>query len=208
MSYRTVRVVAIMVAAVAPILGLLAPSFGQGYGAAAALTGVQAVAVGVLLWGGAAQARWVGPAFAGVVLVGLAAGAAWSAEVARLVAAGLAHACLYGGLLAWFGRSLRPGRTSVVTTLARRMNPRFHAGMIPYTRAVTLAWCGFFAGQLAVSVALLAAAPGAWQTLVTVVHSPAVLVMAAGEYAVRRWRWRHERYPSLRETAATWRRTG
>ncbi len=172
-------------------------TMGRGYGAAAWCAAAQAAAGGALLWAALPRLPWAGPAAAGMLLAGLGIGSAWSAEAGVLAMAGLGHALLYGSLLGVFAASLRPGRTSVATKVARRVNPAFHAGMVPYTRGVTAAWCGLFAGQLAASAALLAAAPGAWRLLVTVLHGPLVLLMAAAEMLVRRWRWRQQRATGL-----------
>jgi len=196
------RIYAAAAMVVSPLASHMALAFGRGHGAALALAAVQAAAAGFVLWP-ALRAGWralavLGPA---VLLAGLGLGAARSAEAGLLVGAGLGHAMLYAGLLALFGVSLAPGRVSVATRLAQRLNPGFHAGMVPYTRAVTLAWCVFFAMQLAASAALLAFAPrGWWLLLVGSLHGPMVAAMVVLEFAVRRWRFRHEGYTGLRAT--------
>jgi uncharacterized membrane protein len=121
------------------------------------------------------------------------------------IESGLAHAALYGGLLALFGRSLLPGRADLVTAIARAVHVRrgqaLPAAMARYTRRVTQAWCGFFAGQLAASALLLAFAPaGIWSLIVNVLDLPLVLAMFAAEYAVRLMRFRGHEHPSLAET--------
>jgi uncharacterized membrane protein len=61
---------------------------------------------------------------------------------------------------------------------------------VPYTRAVTLAWCALAAGQLVASACLLAA--GWWETwalLVGGVHWLLVALLAAAEFAARHWRF-------------------
>ena len=185
---------ALAVAVLAPLVSHGALALGRGYDVALGLSAVQAVAAGLVLSRTMARARWWGGVVAAVLLVGMAAGGARSAETGVLVGAGLAHALLYGALLAVFARSLWPGRISVVTRMAARMNPTFHAGMVPYTRVVAWAWCGFFAAQLVASAVLLAMAPELWRALVTTVHAPLVLLMALAEFLVRRWRFRHEHY--------------
>lgn len=194
------RWAAVAVAAGSPIASHMALAMGQGYGAAMALAGLQAVAVGVALWSAPGRVRWAGPVVAAALLGALAAGSRRSGADALLAAAGLSHALLYAGLLGVFGATLLPGREPLVTRFARRLNPGFHDGMVGYTRGVTLAWCGFFAGQLVASAVLLAGWPGAWAAFVTTVHAPLVVAMALGEFLVRRWRWRHERYTGLMET--------
>ncbi len=114
-----------------------------------------------------------------------------------LAIAGLSHLALFGGLLALFGATLLPGRTPLVTQLAERLDPGFHPGMAGYTRAVTGAWCLFFAGQLLASLLLLLLAPAAaWSMLVNVLDVVLVAVMFGAEYGVRRLRFRgHEHVP-------------
>lgn len=197
---RSIKGGAVAVAVLSPIASHAALAMGRGYGTALAFSAIQAVAIGVVLWRALPAWRWVGVAAAGVLLTGLMAGLLRSAADGLLVSAGLTHALMYGVLLAVFAASLRPGRTSLVTRMARRLNPSFHDGMVPYTRAVAWAWCAFFMAQLLASAVLLATAPLLWRALVTTVHAPLVLLMALAEFAVRRWRWRHERYTSLRDT--------
>ena len=194
------RLITLVVAVGSPIASHIALAMGQGYGAAMAFAAAQAVAGGCLSWATLPRWRWLGPVVALALLAALGIGDRRSAHAGLLAAAGLSHAMLYAALLAFFASTLLPGRTSLVTTLARRLNPTFHAGMGPYTRAVTVAWCLFFAAQLAASALLLAVAPALWGAFVTTLHAPLVLVMALGEYLVRRWRWRHEHYTSLADT--------
>ena len=197
---RRLRGAAVLVAVAAPLVGHLALSLGRGYGVALTLAAVQVIAVGVVLWNTWPGGRAYGMGAVGAVLAALAWGA-WTAPAAGLlVGAGLVHALLYAALLVVFVRTLWPGRTALLTTVASRLNPAFHAGMVPYTRAVTLAWCLFFAAQLAASATLLAIGSPLWPLLVTTLHAPLVFAMALAEFLVRRWRWRHEHYTSLPDT--------
>ena len=107
---------------------------------------------------------------------------------------------LYTALLLAFANSLRPGRTALVTVLASRINPAFHPGLIPYTRAVTVAWVLFFAAQLLASATLLVSNPHLWRLLVSGVHLPLVAAMALLELAVRRLRWGRSHPTGLLET--------
>ena len=164
------------------------------------LAALQAVATGAVLATSLPSRRWLGPLVAAVLLLALALGARTSSAAALLAAAGAAHALLYTGLLLVFARSLRPGETALVTRVASAINPTFHSGMIPYTRAVTWAWGAVFAAQLLASALLLAANPPLWRLFVTVLHLPLVAAMALGELAIRHRRWRHENPTGLRET--------
>ena len=155
---------------------------------------VQAVASGVVVAAGLPGRRWVGAVVGGVLLAGVGAEATVSDRAAREALAGLGHAMLYAALGWWFGRSLRPGREAVVTQVARRLNPRFRPGMVPYTRTVTAAWCGFALAQVAASVVLLGVGWwGAWAVLVGGGHAVLAAGMAAGEFAARCWRFPGER---------------
>ncbi len=152
--------------------------------------GVQAVASGVVLWAGLAGRRWVGMLVGAVLLAGVVAGSQVSVWAAREAPAGLVHAMMYAAILVVFGRSLTPGREAVVTQIARRVNGRFRAGMVPYTRAVTMAWCVFAVGQLVASALLLAAGWWqAWALLVGGAHGVLAAMVVAGEFAVRRLRF-------------------
>lgn len=191
----------------APLVGHVAAAHDR-TSLAVAAAAVQALAAGPLLWP-ALPPRMRGWAVLvpAVLLTGLAAGVAHSVQDGLLAVAGLGHAMLYATLLVWFGRSLRPGQLSLVTRLAMRLNPRFRPGMIPYTRAVTATWCGFFAAQLLASAALLALAPAGWWLLfVTAVHAPLAVGLGLAEFAVRSWRFRGE-HTGLRDTISGMRLT-
>ncbi len=185
---RWFRGSAIIAVAASPIVSHLALVSGRGTSLALVIAALQAVAAGFLLYG-----RWrtFGLLVPGVLLPGIALGAAHSAASGLAVAAGLAHALLYAGLLTVFGASLRPGQVAVVTRLAQRINPHFRPFMVPYTRAVTLAWCLFAALQLVLSITLLALAPLAWWLLlVSMLHGIMALALALLEFLVRSWRFR------------------
>lgn len=192
------------VALLSPVASHAALALGQGYGVAQglalALAALQAVAAGLWVGGALRRARWLGGGVTAALLLGLAWGGWHSAATGLLAVAGLSHALLYTALLLLFAGTLRRGRESLVTGLARRINPGFHAGMVPYTRGVTWAWCGFFVLQLLASAVLLAGWPPLWRAFVTTVHAPLVLLMAGAEFAVRRWRWRHEPHTGLLDT--------
>lgn len=200
-ALSSLRGAAIAGALASPVVSGVALRFGVGVRFALALASVQAVAAGLLLWTIVPE-RWraLAVAAAATLLAGLAAGASHSARDGLLAVTGLGHALFYATLLAIFGLSLRPGRVSVVTGLAMRLNPRFRPGMVPYTRAVTATWCGFFAGQLALSAGLLALAPlGWWLLWVSTLHGPMAAGLGAAEFAIRRWRFPGQ-HTGLRET--------
>lgn len=70
------------------------------------------------------------------------------------------------GLLANFAGSLR-GPVSIVEHFARLQEPDLPEGGPAYCRAVTIAWCWFFAANAAVSLGLAAFAPVSWWALYT-----------------------------------------
>lgn len=146
-----------------------------------------------------ARRRWV---LAGAgLLLGLAllrtAGQGVLARPGLVATAGLSHAALNLSLLALFGHSLQPGHTPLATAMARRLRGTLSPQVAAYTRGVTWLWCGVFALQLATSAALLLLAPvAAWSLFVNVLNAPLVLLVFAGEYAVRKVWLRHEPHTS------------
>ncbi len=192
-----VRIALLAAAVASPVASHFALLTGRGVGVAVAFGVLQALAVGVVIAGiggpgtGAAARRRRLALLASVAMLGiLALGLARSPAFGLRLAAGTSHALLYGTLFVVFAATLLPGRTDVVTRVARRLNPRFHAGMQSYTRGVTMAWCGFFAGQIMVSALLLRFAPEQWWLLfINGLNVPLLLLMFVAEYAIRRRRF-------------------
>ncbi len=195
------------------LASVLGPSIvGPGRDGALALALLHAGAMALVLWG-AVPPRWREAAMAGpaLVLLSYAIGARQGPAQGMMAVAGMSHALLYAGLLFVFARTLRPGVTPLVTGIAQRINRHFTVEMATYTRSVTLAWCLFFAAQIIVSAVLLSVWPRLWLGFVTAVHGPLALVMAAGEYAVRAWRFRGQPHSTVadmvravRSGALTW----
>jgi uncharacterized membrane protein len=103
-----------------------------------------------------------------------------------VTASALAHWGIYGSLLVTFALTLRPGREALITAMARRLHHMVPDDLAIYTRRVTIAWCGFFAAQLATSVALFCFAPlVVWSFFVNILDIPLVAAMFAAEYVVR-----------------------
>lgn len=199
-----------MLVAVAVVLaGHAGVAAGRATSGALFLVAVQACAWALLLWSALpGRWRWLGPGAGAVVLAGVVGGGAVSAETGLQAAAGLAHALIYGALLVAFGSSLRRGRAAVLTVMARRINPHFRPGMVPYTRRVTWVWCGFAAAQLAASALLLSSGHlTAWLLLVGTLHAPLAAGLALGEFLVRRWRFPGE-HTSFAEMIRAIRRAG
>ena len=189
---RAMRIAVLVAAAVSPVASHVALLTGRGVGVAISLGVLQAVAVGVVIAGigGAGRHRRLALLAAAAMLGSLALGLMRSAAFGLRLAAGTSHALLYGTLFVVFAATLLPGRTDVVTRVAQRLNPRFHAGMRFYTRRVTIAWCVFFFGQIMVSALLLRFAPARWWLLfVNGLNVPLVVLMFLAEYAIRRRRF-------------------
>jgi uncharacterized membrane protein len=126
-----------------------------------------------------------------------------SAAKADLVITGLCHFSVYATLLAWFGPSLRPGTEPVITGFARQMRKTMPPAVVRYTRAVTLAWCAFFAAQLLISLGLAVSGDtSAWLTFVAVWNLPLVAIMALGEYGIRSCLFAREERTGLLATLA------
>ena len=117
-----------------------------------------------------------------------------------VAAGGLAHAACYVFLLWYFARSLAAGREPVVTRVARSVHGGLPAAMEAFTRKLTVAWCVFFASQLALSGLLLALVPlHAWSLLVNGLNLPLLALMFLGQFAYRTIR--HPEFPR----ASPWR---
>jgi uncharacterized membrane protein len=107
---------------------------------------------------------------------------------------GIAHAACYLFLLWFFGRTLAPGREPIITRLARRVHGALEPPMALFTRRLTIAWCVFYAAQLAGSALLAAWAPlHAWSLFVNVLNVPLLALMFAGQFVFRALR--HPDYP-------------
>jgi uncharacterized membrane protein len=147
-------------------------------------------------WLGAVAVALLLARLAGAGALGLVAAVAFVATLA-LASRGTGFGVYVAPVATWlvllvvFGRTLRAGREPLVTTLARLCHDEaLSPGMARYTRAATVAWCVFFASVaagLAIAAALLPLA--GWSLLANVAALPLVLLMFAGEYAVRRRRF-------------------
>ena len=123
--------------------------------------------------------------------------------VALLAWPGILNATIYGALLARFARSLAPGHMPVVSWMAAMVRGPLPPEVARYTRRVTIAWCVFFAGQLAMSGLLLASVPlSQWVWFVTLCNLPLVLTMFVAESGVRRIMLRDHRHTSITGTIA------
>ena len=85
-----------------------------------------------------------------------------------------------------FGVTLRPGRESLITTLARRVHGSLTPEMVGYSRKVTIAWTVCFAAMAVLSLAVFASAPFATWTAFAALATPlAMLGLFIGEFLLR-----------------------
>ncbi len=114
---------------------------------------------------------------------------------------GMPHAAIYSVLLWVFATTLLPGRVALVTRLASRVHGTLPPNIEVYTRQVTVAWCVFFAAQLAVSAVLLKFSTlSTWSLFVNLLSFPLVGLMFVLEYAYRILRFPDFAHASLRQT--------
>ena len=107
-------------------------------------------------------------------------------RIGFVTASALTHWAIYGGLLLTFALTLRPGREPLITVMARKLHGAIPDELAVYTRRVTIAWCCFFAAQLATSITLFLLAPLViWSFFVNVLDIPMVAAMFSAEYLCR-----------------------
>lgn len=100
----------------------------------------------------------------------------------------LQHAGMYAMLCGAFGRTLRGGQTPMISRFARIVHGTLSPALVRYTRSVTWAWTFYFGGIAGLSLLLFGLAPIAvWSVFANLLGIPLLVLMFAGEYAVR-WR--------------------
>lgn len=185
-------------AAAGPLVTHAALGAGRLSWAATLLAACQVALIGMVLLRRTrrGQAAWLLLAVPAFLLASQALG-----HASLLAVSGVSHALIYGGLLAFFAGTLRPGRTSLITALASRLRGPLTPRMAAYTRSVTVAWCAFFAFQLGASALLLLLAPAqAWSLFVNVLELPLVAGMFLAELALRHLRFRSYDHVGIGET--------
>lgn len=111
---------------------------------------------------------------------------------------GVPHAAAYLFMLWLFGRTLLPGREAFITHVARQWRGTLPPPLEQYTRRLTLAWCLFFAAQLAGSALLLKyGSVESWSLFINVLSFPLVALMFAGDYLYRVIRYRDSPQSSI-----------
>ena len=98
----------------------------------------------------------------------------------------LEHAGTYTLLCASFGLTLRAGETPMVSRFAGIVHGALTPATIRYTRSVTWAWTLYFGSLAGLSLLLFWLAPlPVWSAFAYLLGLPMLVLMFAGEYAVR-----------------------
>lgn len=98
----------------------------------------------------------------------------------------LQHAGVYAMLCGAFGRTLRIGRTPMISGFARIVHGSLTPGLTAYARSATWAWSIYFGSISVLSLLLFWLAPVAiWSAFANLLGGPLLVLMFAGEYAVR-----------------------
>lgn len=85
-----------------------------------------------------------------------------------------------------FGRTLVRGREPMISHFARIVHGDLTPALVSYTRAATWAWVIYFGGVAALSLLLFwQASPQVWSAFANLLGLPLLVLMFAGEYAVR-----------------------
>lgn len=140
-------------------------------------------------------ARTAGVGVGGLLVAFAVVGTAWLATRGTPLGVYFAPLATWLLMLAVFGRTLSQGREPIVTAMARVCHDEpLSPELERYTRAVTQAWCMFFAAVAAMLLATAALLPlERWSLLANVCAMPLVAVMFAAEYATR-----VRRFPGMR----------
>jgi len=98
----------------------------------------------------------------------------------------LQHAGMHALLGVAFGRTLMAGATPMISRFARIVHGTLSPALVRYTRSVTLAWTWYFGGMATLSLLLFWLAPlRTWSVFANLLGAPLLVLMFAGEYAVR-----------------------
>ena len=98
----------------------------------------------------------------------------------------LDHVGVYSLLCLAFGRTLVAGHMPLVTVFASRVHQTMSPALVRYTRSVTWAWTLYFGSVALLSLLLFALTPAAtWSAFANLLGIPLLVLMFAGEYAVR-----------------------
>lgn len=96
-------------------------------------------------------------------------------------------------LLLWavFFRSLMPGRTPLITVIARAVRGSLSDELSRYTRSVTVTWCFlFFVLSMASILLPLVASPQVWSLFANFLNYVFIVLVFVGEFIYRQYRFR------------------
>lgn len=104
-------------------------------------------------------------------------------------------------MLAWFFAStLRPGRESLITAVARAARPDTPDYLLRYSRTLTALWASLFAAMALWDALLAAFAPRSWwSVMANLANYFLVGAFVVGEYIFRRLRFREYSHPGFVE---------
>ncbi|MBC8027512.1 MAG: hypothetical protein H7Y89_16085 [Steroidobacteraceae bacterium] len=108
---------------------------------------------------------------------------------------------LIPALLTWFFAStLRPGRESLITAVARAARPDTPDYLLRYSRTLTVLWASLFAAMALWDGLLAAFAPQRWWSFMANLANYLVVgAFVVGEYVFRRLRFRDYAHPGFVE---------
>lgn len=116
---------------------------------------------------------------------------------------------VYSVLCLLFGQTLLPGRTPLISRLAKRFHGRLSPQSVGYTRTVTLAWTLLFAAMLLETLILAAVAPEpSWSLLATAINIILIITFFLAEFRLRHWFVTDVEHPPLLELIRFLKRTG
>lgn len=142
-----------------------------------------------------------GRIWAWLVLAASAAAASWLAwREATIYLLFVPPVLLNLFLMHLFLSSLRSGRTPLISAVARAIRGNLPDSLAHYTRRLTQIWAAIFGFMAAWSaIAAVAADHTTWSLITNVLNYVIVVLFLLIEYPWRRWRFRHEPHPSLRD---------
>lgn len=187
---QTLRAVLLIGICASPVLVHSAYWLGWSPALPAAVLFVQVLA---LLGAFLTHTRLPGKGLAVALAIGAVTWVAWRFGTTGItMSAGVPHAVAHLTLLTLFTTSVLPGREPLVATFIRQVRGSLPNELARYGRHATIAWCAFFAAQLALSLGLFLFAPLAfWSFFVNVLNLPLVLLMFSVEFVYHTVRFRH-----------------
>lgn len=107
-------------------------------------------------------------------------------------------------MLAWgFAATLRPGRTPLITSMAKTLHAHWSPELERYTTALTRLWVRYFIAMVLISLMLYATLPWtAWTLFCTVLTPASAALLFVGEHV-----WRYRAHPEFERISlsAAWR---